>query len=191
MHGYQGFRTAPVPSGWGQLSDNWVLRWSGRQIAQVSPAKERGGACAHRCPEDVADQGRMGGQPCPRQERWQRVLPLALIPGLLSTPCLRRIERWGDVTYRSIGTAAGRRRHCLHQASKSSRWIRSDLALCLSLTAVSRPLSIALRIVLAEHVLCSAASATVISLSEGATRVSPCARHGAAAEPALPPSGAR
>jgi hypothetical protein len=43
MHGYQGFRTAPVPSGWGQLSDNWVLRWSGRQIAQVSPAKERGG----------------------------------------------------------------------------------------------------------------------------------------------------
>lgn len=42
MHGYQGFRTAPVPTGWVQLGDNWVLWWSGRQIAQVSPAKDRG-----------------------------------------------------------------------------------------------------------------------------------------------------
>lgn len=42
MHGYQGFRTAPPPSGWVQLRDTWVLWWSGRQIAQVSPAKERG-----------------------------------------------------------------------------------------------------------------------------------------------------
>jgi hypothetical protein len=41
-HGYQGFRTAPVPSGWVQLRDTWVLWWSGRQIAQVSPAKGRG-----------------------------------------------------------------------------------------------------------------------------------------------------
>ncbi|HHA2975132.1 TPA: hypothetical protein ACOFD8_002498 [Stenotrophomonas maltophilia] len=42
MHGYQGFRSAPVPTGWVQLGDNWVLWWSGRQIAQVSPAKDRG-----------------------------------------------------------------------------------------------------------------------------------------------------
>ena len=42
MHGYQGFRTAPSPSDWVQLRDIWVLWWSGRQIAQVSPAKERG-----------------------------------------------------------------------------------------------------------------------------------------------------
>ena len=42
MHGYQGFRTAPVPTGWVQLGDNWVLWWSGRQIAQVSPANDRG-----------------------------------------------------------------------------------------------------------------------------------------------------
>jgi hypothetical protein len=41
-HSYQGFRTAPVPFGWVQLGDIWVLRWSGRQIAQISPAKERG-----------------------------------------------------------------------------------------------------------------------------------------------------
>ncbi|HDS1582211.1 TPA: hypothetical protein QEL15_004329, partial [Stenotrophomonas maltophilia] len=42
MHGYQGFRTAPIPSGWVQLGDNWVLWWGGRQIAQISPAKDRG-----------------------------------------------------------------------------------------------------------------------------------------------------
>ena len=40
-HGYQGFRTAPVPSGWVQTGERWALWWSGRQIAQVSPAKER------------------------------------------------------------------------------------------------------------------------------------------------------
>ncbi|MCO7469528.1 hypothetical protein NJG16_05595 [Stenotrophomonas maltophilia] len=41
-HGYQGFRSAPPPSGWVQMGEGWVLWWSGRQIAQVSPAKERG-----------------------------------------------------------------------------------------------------------------------------------------------------
>ncbi|MCU1068542.1 hypothetical protein [Stenotrophomonas maltophilia] len=41
-HCYQGFRTAPIPTGWVQLGDTWVLWWCGRQIAQVSPAKERG-----------------------------------------------------------------------------------------------------------------------------------------------------
>ncbi len=42
MHSYHGFRTTPIPSGWVQLGDTWVLWWSGRQIAQVSPGKERG-----------------------------------------------------------------------------------------------------------------------------------------------------
>ncbi|MEN5288062.1 hypothetical protein ABE494_19215 [Stenotrophomonas lactitubi] len=42
MHGYQGFRTAPPPSGWVQLRDIWVLWWSGRQIAHVTPAKDGG-----------------------------------------------------------------------------------------------------------------------------------------------------
>lgn len=42
MHGYQGFRTAPVPSGWVQMGDSWVLWWSGRQIAQLTPAKDHG-----------------------------------------------------------------------------------------------------------------------------------------------------
>ncbi|WP_303638832.1 hypothetical protein [Stenotrophomonas tuberculopleuritidis] len=40
--GYQGFSAAPSPSGWVQLGDTWVLWWSGRQIAQVSPRKDRG-----------------------------------------------------------------------------------------------------------------------------------------------------
>lgn len=39
-HGYQGFRSAPPPSGWVQMGDGWVLWWSGRQIAHVTPAKD-------------------------------------------------------------------------------------------------------------------------------------------------------
>ena len=45
-HGYQGFRAAPPPSGWVQMGDGWVLWWSGRQIANVTPAKD-GGARVH------------------------------------------------------------------------------------------------------------------------------------------------
>lgn len=39
-HGYPGFRTAPIPSGWVQMGESWVLWWSGRQIANVSAAKD-------------------------------------------------------------------------------------------------------------------------------------------------------
>lgn len=42
MHGYQGYRTAPIPSGWVQMGESWVLWWSGRQIAHIKTAKERG-----------------------------------------------------------------------------------------------------------------------------------------------------
>ncbi|PTA70489.1 MULTISPECIES: hypothetical protein [unclassified Stenotrophomonas] len=41
-HGYKGFRTAPMPAGWGQMDDAWVLWWSGRQIAQLTPTKDHG-----------------------------------------------------------------------------------------------------------------------------------------------------
>jgi len=41
-HGYQGFRTAPIPAGWVQLGDTWVLWWNGRQIVNVSSAKDGG-----------------------------------------------------------------------------------------------------------------------------------------------------
>ncbi|MBH1529911.1 hypothetical protein I5T99_12690 [Stenotrophomonas maltophilia] len=41
-HGYQGFRTAPIPAGWVQMGESWVLWWSGRQIANVSAAKDGG-----------------------------------------------------------------------------------------------------------------------------------------------------
>ncbi|EVT69032.1 hypothetical protein X548_16550 [Stenotrophomonas maltophilia 5BA-I-2] len=41
-HGYQGFRSAPPPSGWVQMGEGWVLWWSGRQIAHVTPAKDGG-----------------------------------------------------------------------------------------------------------------------------------------------------
>ncbi|HEL3210967.1 hypothetical protein [Stenotrophomonas maltophilia] len=41
-HGYQGFSTTPIPSGWVQMGDSWVLWWSGRQIASVSPARVQG-----------------------------------------------------------------------------------------------------------------------------------------------------
>ncbi len=35
LRGYQGFRTAPMPAGWAQMGESWVLWWSGRQIANV------------------------------------------------------------------------------------------------------------------------------------------------------------
>ncbi|CRD48007.1 conserved hypothetical protein [Stenotrophomonas indicatrix] len=41
-HGCQGFRSAPPPSGWVQIGESWVLWWSGRQIANVTPAKDGG-----------------------------------------------------------------------------------------------------------------------------------------------------
>ncbi|OBU70464.1 hypothetical protein A9K58_00490 [Stenotrophomonas maltophilia] len=41
-HGYQGFRTATIPAGWVKMEYGWVLWWNGRQIAQVSPAGDRG-----------------------------------------------------------------------------------------------------------------------------------------------------
>ncbi|WP_432592821.1 hypothetical protein [Stenotrophomonas maltophilia] len=41
-HGYQGFRTAPIPAGWVQMGESWVLWWNGRQIANVSVAKDGG-----------------------------------------------------------------------------------------------------------------------------------------------------
>ncbi|QCZ98529.1 hypothetical protein DL544_18345 [Stenotrophomonas sp. pho] len=44
-HGYQGFRTAPIPSGWVQMGESWVLWWSGRQIANIRRGKD-GNVCA-------------------------------------------------------------------------------------------------------------------------------------------------
>lgn len=45
-HGYQGFRSAPPPSGWVQMGGGWLLWWSGRQVAHVSPSQD-GGARVH------------------------------------------------------------------------------------------------------------------------------------------------
>ncbi|WP_041864550.1 hypothetical protein [Stenotrophomonas maltophilia] len=39
-HGYQGFRAAPIPSGWVQMGESWVLWWSGRQIANIRRGKD-------------------------------------------------------------------------------------------------------------------------------------------------------
>ncbi len=36
-HGYQGFRTAPIPSGWVQTGERWALWYSGRETASVTP----------------------------------------------------------------------------------------------------------------------------------------------------------
>ncbi len=41
-HGYQGFRAAPVPAGWVQMGQSWVLWWNGRQIANVSLSNDGG-----------------------------------------------------------------------------------------------------------------------------------------------------
>ncbi|HDS1038169.1 TPA: hypothetical protein QDZ42_001366 [Stenotrophomonas maltophilia] len=35
--GYQGFRTAPIPSGWVQTGERWALWYNGRETASVAP----------------------------------------------------------------------------------------------------------------------------------------------------------
>lgn len=39
---YQGFRTAPIPSGWVQMGERWALWWNGREVASVTPTREGG-----------------------------------------------------------------------------------------------------------------------------------------------------
>lgn len=36
-HGYHGFRTAPIPSGWVQTGERWALWYNGRETASVTP----------------------------------------------------------------------------------------------------------------------------------------------------------
>ncbi|WP_447899163.1 hypothetical protein [Stenotrophomonas maltophilia] len=36
-HGYQGFRTAPIPSGWVKTGERWALWYNGRETASVTP----------------------------------------------------------------------------------------------------------------------------------------------------------
>ncbi|WP_285308886.1 hypothetical protein [Stenotrophomonas maltophilia] len=36
-HGYQGFRAAPIPSGWVQTGERWALWYNGRETASVTP----------------------------------------------------------------------------------------------------------------------------------------------------------
>lgn len=38
--GYQGFPTAPIPSGWVQMGERWALWWNGREVASVTPTRE-------------------------------------------------------------------------------------------------------------------------------------------------------
>lgn len=40
--GYQGFRTARIPAGWVQMGERWALWWNGREVANVTPAREGG-----------------------------------------------------------------------------------------------------------------------------------------------------
>lgn len=35
--GYQGFRTAPIPSGWLQIGERWTLWWNGREVGSLTP----------------------------------------------------------------------------------------------------------------------------------------------------------
>jgi len=36
-HGYQGFRSAPRPSGWVQTGERWALWYNGRETASIAP----------------------------------------------------------------------------------------------------------------------------------------------------------
>lgn len=72
-HGYQGFRTAPIPTGWVQLGDTWVLWWSGRQIANI------------RCGKDGAVRVRLDAR-----KMWQ----IKEVPAASIAQGKRYAERW-------------------------------------------------------------------------------------------------
>lgn len=72
-HGCQGFRTAPVPSGWVQMGESWVLWWSGRQIANV------------RCGKDGAVRVRLDAR-----KMWQ----IKEVPAASIAQGKRYAERW-------------------------------------------------------------------------------------------------
>ncbi|QGL78395.1 hypothetical protein [Stenotrophomonas maltophilia] len=72
-HGYQGFRAAPIPTGWVQLGDTWVLWWSGRQIANI------------RCGKDGAVRVRLDAR-----KMWQ----IKEVPAASIAQGKRYAERW-------------------------------------------------------------------------------------------------
>lgn len=39
---YQGFRTTPIPAGWVQAGERWVLWWNGREVASLTPDRAGG-----------------------------------------------------------------------------------------------------------------------------------------------------
>ncbi len=39
---YQGFRSAPIPSGWVQMGERWALWWNGREVASVNSNRQGG-----------------------------------------------------------------------------------------------------------------------------------------------------
>lgn len=47
-HGYQGFRSAPPPSGWIQAGERWARRWNGREVA-AAEFDRRPGVRRQRC----------------------------------------------------------------------------------------------------------------------------------------------
>ncbi len=69
-HGHQGFRAAPIPTGWVQLGDTWVLWWSGRQIANI------------RCGKDGVVRVRLDAGRCGRSRKYQ----LPALPRASATP---------------------------------------------------------------------------------------------------------
>lgn len=85
-HGYQGFRTAPIPAGWVQLGDTWVLWWNGRQIANV------------RCGKDGAVRVRLNAR-----KMWQ----IKDVPAASVAQGKRYAERWCAVRlYPELGLRA-------------------------------------------------------------------------------------
>ncbi|WP_295518110.1 hypothetical protein [uncultured Stenotrophomonas sp.] len=40
--GYQGFRTAPISTGWVRMGERWALPWNGREVASLTPDRAGG-----------------------------------------------------------------------------------------------------------------------------------------------------
>lgn len=73
------------------MGEIWVPWWNGRQIGNVSAAKEGGARLRQNPPEGVTDQGCLGGQHRPRQALCRTPVPGEALPELRLRAAVARL----------------------------------------------------------------------------------------------------
>jgi hypothetical protein len=90
-HDYQGFRSAPPPSGWVQMGEGWALWWNGRQIAHVTSANG-GGVLVHLDARKMWDTKNVRAASIQQGKRYaERWCPARLYPELRLREAVARL----------------------------------------------------------------------------------------------------